>query len=1794
MKNRYKTFMAILLCALFIFPMSTFAENEKPAKRDPSVSVRPIVAKHTKPTPYVLVPGTPGTGLRRSIAYGNDLWAKKLYSFDVDTPSQTTIIDTAEYVALCGDFAPGDPENMWIIDAQNNTLKMVNINSGQATFVADFPVPTEGAVWTSLSIQKSTRQFYAIVVDSVGSILYSFDPENGIKQPELDLGLEAVISSAFDATGTLYIFDIQSDSTFTVDIQNGLITALGGAGFDGNYAQGMAYDSQGDEIYLAAYEDFVGPQLRKLNRLTGSTTHIAALAGETGAFGFPSSIQVSGIDFGDAPEAEVGIMTFPTTLSKNGAAHNIDPNIFLGEMVDGEPDGQPDPDALGDDNDLIFPSLGDDEDGVELPKTIFPDTEVSLNVKASVNGFLDAWIDFDVDGNWFNPNEHIFTMQPLIAGNNTLTFIVPATATPGKSYARFRFRDDPSPLSFDGFANNGEVEDYALMIEKNTTEGWDFGDAPQEDGVFNYPTLLANDGARHFYVPGIHLGNYVDVETNGQPTPDANGDDTDKYYPSLGDDEDGVILPDKATPGSKVSLSVTASVSGFLDAWMDFDLDGNWAGSGEHIFETYPLNPGANALSFTIPATASSGKSYLRFRFRDNQAPLSFSGIADNGEVEDYVMQIVELPAQGWDFGDAPDGIASFMFPSLFSSNGARHRIHQDIYLGNMVDAEPNGQPAISALGDDNDLIYPSMGDDEDGISFTSQIVRGQTASIEVVASIDGYLDAWMDFDADGSWTGTNEHIFVSQVLSAGLNNLTFNIPASSATGTSYVRFRFRDYDAPISFDGEMDNGEVEDYKVEIQSQAQPAMDFGDAPESDVPFFLSYPTTRAKNGAAHIIESNIFLGNFVDAEPNGQPDSNAKGDDLDIFYPSLGDDEDGVTLPETATAGSTVEITVVASVDGYLDAWMDFNLDNSWLSPDEHIFTIQAVAAGTNTLLFTIPTAAIAGKSYLRFRFRDYESPISFDGLAQNGEVEDYTMQIVAGQATGWDFGDAPGEIYPTLLENDGARHVYDGLTFLGNLLDTENDALQSADAKGDNLDNLNDEDGVQFVNAMYVGGIATVQVRASVEAYLNAWIDFEKDGSWADAGDQVFADQWLTAGINTLSFAIPLTASSGNTFMRFRFSTQEGLGFTGLAENGEVEDYQVSVYPEWYFVPTFSTHIISVPSNLQNLQTGDMLGVFFISDDGQEQCAGTMIFNQNQSGQMLAYGDDEFTPEVKEGFATGELILWKLFSVEYDSAFDVSVSYNPNFPNNDGLFAPFGLSELSHVDLEPLECDLPTDWQYSITGQIHSINIPLSANPTIEGEPLSNGDWLGVFYLDDDDEDACGGAVHWDGAASVVITAYGDDPFTTQKDGFAAGEAFRWKIYDCDKMEASAATAGYNQAMPCQGNFGSFCLSELVSLQTMMLQNVSLFTGWNSISTYLIPDDPNVKNMFAPQVDQLVIIQNLSSLYWPYAGVNTIGSWDNESGYAIKVSEDFDKEFKGAEFVTKEITLGAGWHYLPVLSSCPVSANDVFSAHSDKITLVQDIIGTNVWWPAMNVYSLQTLLPGKAYKIRTTGEITLMFPDCAYKSGHSKNVNDANHISSPWGNINMTPLSHLVSVFTSKISDFEKGDYMGAFDQSDNLFGLVENQNTNQNLVMTLFGDDPTTEEKDGFYENEVLTFRLMKSSTGNEIPLEVTFDYSLPNPEQVFNNQGISAVASITAILSRPGHSDLHIYPNPSTGIVNIDGLNENSTIELFNAFGERVSNIEMHNSNQVDLSDLQKGIYFLNITAKARVYFEKVIVQ
>ena len=169
------------------------------------------------------------------------------------------------------------------------------------------------------------------------------------------------------------------------------------------------------------------------------------------------------------------------------------------------------------------------------------------------------------------------------------------------------------------------------------------------------------------------------------------------------------------------------------------------------------------------------------------------------------------------------------------------------------------------------------------------------------------------------------------------------------------------------------------------------------------------------------------------------------------------------------------------------------------------------------------------------------------------------TSTVATLTVLGLDFGDAPAP-YPTLQAADGARHVFQANIFLGTTVAVNVDGQPDPTAAGDVNAVGTEEDGVVFLSPTRVGQTVNLRVLASIPGLLNAWVDFNRSGDWSQAGDQIFTNQALFTGTNQLTFEIPSTAAAGVTFARFRFSTAGNLGFTGLAPDGEVEDYPLTL----------------------------------------------------------------------------------------------------------------------------------------------------------------------------------------------------------------------------------------------------------------------------------------------------------------------------------------------------------------------------------------------------------------------------------------------------------------------------------------------------------------------------------------------------------------------------------------------------------------------------------------------------------
>jgi len=133
-------------------------------------------------------------------------------------------------------------------------------------------------------------------------------------------------------------------------------------------------------------------------------------------------------------------------ISYGSPKHKIANNIFMGKVIR-EEDG-------------ITLENGSDLNGTRL--TI--NAKHDLKIKVSKRGYLNAWIDYNADGDFQDIGEKIFTGLLLKQGTHTLRINIPLRVKENhNSYFRFRFSSTVS-LDATSIAKDGEVEDYLVYF----------------------------------------------------------------------------------------------------------------------------------------------------------------------------------------------------------------------------------------------------------------------------------------------------------------------------------------------------------------------------------------------------------------------------------------------------------------------------------------------------------------------------------------------------------------------------------------------------------------------------------------------------------------------------------------------------------------------------------------------------------------------------------------------------------------------------------------------------------------------------------------------------------------------------------------------------------------------------------------------------------------------------------------------------------------------------------------------------------------------------------------------------------------------------------------------------------------------------------------------------------------------------------------------------------------------------------------------------------------------------------
>jgi hypothetical protein len=152
-------------------------------------------------------------------------------------------------------------------------------------------------------------------------------------------GLRLPIALAIDDKGVGYTYDIDDDNAYSIDLNDASVSLLGSIGFDANFGQGMAWDPNSQQLYLAALNAAItDTEIRTMNPVTGNTTLIGRVEpGFTTQLGYGTIPLSSLLETDDVDLAEFKFYPNPATdrinLSNPTAIDEIGIFDLLGRKV---------------------------------------------------------------------------------------------------------------------------------------------------------------------------------------------------------------------------------------------------------------------------------------------------------------------------------------------------------------------------------------------------------------------------------------------------------------------------------------------------------------------------------------------------------------------------------------------------------------------------------------------------------------------------------------------------------------------------------------------------------------------------------------------------------------------------------------------------------------------------------------------------------------------------------------------------------------------------------------------------------------------------------------------------------------------------------------------------------------------------------------------------------------------------------------------------------------------------------------------------------------------------------------------------------------------------------------------------------------------------------------------------------------------------------------------------------------------------------------------------------------------
>ncbi|PSU70010.1 hypothetical protein C9J22_12495 [Photobacterium phosphoreum] len=965
-----------------------------------------------------------------------------------------------------------------------------------------------------------------------------------------------------------------------------------------------------------------------------------------------------------------------------------------------------------------------DHTGVYLNGDVYtPSAANTLIPATSVNGgeledgrYHIAQFEWDPSTNTF-----IYYMDGVVIGQFTRDI----RADIGTTMVRF---------GFTGSTGSGYNLQKGCFTHAPNVLGSDLGDAPDTTigtGPNNYTTIYENDGAMHVQADtddngeiDLRLGAQWDADLGDLQDIGALADDNNNF-----DDEDGINALLSATKGNDFELEIMVledaartTTGQQLHAWLDFNLDGDWDDANEKIVTELNAVIGSNSFTIPIPNDATVGYSYLRVRLCSGNDCALPTGMAFDGEVEDYRILVSDLVGNS-----TCDLIVQTQKPIAATD-----------YNFNAIDVTTN---PISFT----DIVSPIVITNQPNINNINAIGFNRTSGL-----IYGTF-------TDMSQTDRIHHLFVTDKTGTSF----IDLGPITAAGNATIR-RLTDGE---SFDFvEGDSLRHSGYSSTSTVLSSPTM--GDV-TIDGNTLVVWRTTWDSLVKIDLNSQTFTVVNVDIAAMGGSVTGGPieVGADLAIS-PQTGlgymvDLVGGNLYSVDLTSGAIVQQDLV-----YFGSEPTLDVNNKLQAGGliiDNALSLYAITNGGNHDTNQDGSINLNGRSVV-YRIN---LPVAEVEFVTETDAESLQGNDAAGCYNAVDYGDANA--------NYGiASHAYfdaalDGTAdlMLGNRWDPEFTQWSTPDASGDDIHGQDDED-LNIPTQIVVETPTNLPISVVGNGFISIWVDLNNNEDFNDANEQLVNDQAVIAGNNSIPITLDATSAAGfngNTVMRIRLCSTASSCNTpeGVATDGEVEDH-------WFEL--LNRILLSgfvFEDNGAGGATAAHDGVIEGDEIGLGNFTVNVTFNDTgvtgvNSGDVIATeitsGDGSYQFEIGVDFANKNLLLnvikqanWIDISesnistipqVTSANVIDSQMTVNANAGDN---VTELNFGKVKEPRMEPdnfteAEPGKPVVFEHKFTaataGTVDFSIINVMTEP-------ANDDWSSALYLDND----CNGII--DGADAVI-----------------------------------------------------------------------------------------------------------------------------------------------------------------------------------------------------------------------------------------------------------------------------------------------------------------------------------------------------------------------------------------------------------------------------------------------------------